>query len=152
MVVDDRQARARFEAMFAEHWDAVVRYAARRSDRVDPEDVAGAVFANAWQHIDSIPFEAELPWLLRSASNQVITSWRRPAAQRRHLPHPRPLNCRTITISGSTSKQRWSGCPMTTAKSSRWPTGTSCPPEKPPPSWDASQARTASASTEHDTV
>ena len=67
----------RFARMFDDHWAAVVRYAARRSRAVDPEDVAATVFTNAWRHLDDIPAHAELPWLLRTARNQVVTNWRK---------------------------------------------------------------------------
>ena len=63
--------------MFDDHWAAVVRYAARRSSVVDPEDVAATVFTNAWRHLGDIPLHAELPWLLRTARNQVVTNWRK---------------------------------------------------------------------------
>lgn len=70
-----------FEAVFAEHWLAVCRYVARRSDHVVAEDVAAQVFTIAWRRRARIPADGVRPWLLGVArkvlANEVRAERRR---------------------------------------------------------------------------
>lgn len=72
----------RFEAMFDAHAQSVYRYVARRHTGSDREDLTAEVFTIAWAKMSSIPVDAELPWLYRTAWN-VISN-----AQRRLIPFP----------------------------------------------------------------
>lgn len=72
----------RFRQLFDDHWLEVVRFAARRSSTVDPEDVAAAVFAIVWQRLDDVPAGAERAWLLTTTRHTLNNQWR---SQRRTI-------------------------------------------------------------------
>jgi RNA polymerase sigma factor (sigma-70 family) len=60
--VDRRQ---RFTHLYQQHYDAVMRYAARRTDPDTARDVVAETFLVAWRRLDTVPeraAEAE-PWL-----------------------------------------------------------------------------------------
>lgn len=80
-MTDDR--RARFEAAFSDHYDAIVRYALRRSDPDSAEDVVAETFLVAWRRIDDLPARP-LPWLYGIA-RRVLSNHRRGAARRGRL-------------------------------------------------------------------
>ncbi|MGH9160199.1 MAG: RNA polymerase sigma factor [Vicinamibacteraceae bacterium] len=67
---------SRFRRMFDEEWDAVVRYLARRGPTAAAEDLAADVFTLAWQKLDEVPREAELPWLYKSARYLLLNARR----------------------------------------------------------------------------
>jgi RNA polymerase sigma-70 factor, ECF subfamily len=71
----DRSALRRFEALFHQHADAVLAYAARRSDSDTAEEIVAETFAVAWRRIDVVPDPA-LPWLL-GVARRVLANQRR---------------------------------------------------------------------------
>jgi RNA polymerase sigma-70 factor, ECF subfamily len=74
--------RARFEAVFDDCHDAVVRYAARRVTAESVQDVVSETFLVAWRRFGELEGEP-LPWLLgiarRTAANQRRSRARREA-------------------------------------------------------------------------
>jgi RNA polymerase sigma-70 factor (ECF subfamily) len=57
------------------HADVVNRYLMNRhsaGDGLDPEDLLAEVFAIAWRRLESIPPDAEAPWLIGVARNRVL--------------------------------------------------------------------------------
>jgi RNA polymerase sigma-70 factor (ECF subfamily) len=75
--------RERHAALFAEHHDAVWRYAVRRVGAAAAEDVVAETFLVAWRRIDAVPAH-ELPWLLTVARN-VVSNQTRGELRRRRL-------------------------------------------------------------------
>lgn len=73
-----------FETLVADMHTSVYRFALRRVSAADAADVAAETFAIAWAKRDSIPPDAELPWLLRVAAN-VILNVRRGDTRRARL-------------------------------------------------------------------
>jgi RNA polymerase sigma factor (sigma-70 family) len=71
----------RFEALFAAHYRDVHRFALRRTDPEEAEEVANETFAIAWAKLGSVP-EYALPWLYAVARKCLAN--RRRAATRRH--------------------------------------------------------------------
>lgn len=71
---------ARFEALYREHYPAVLRYAARRTDRAGAEEIAAETFATAWQRLAQLSRGDPLPWLLVTARN-TLANRRRSAAR-----------------------------------------------------------------------
>ncbi len=67
----------RFEAMFDAHAQSVYRYIARRHSGSDREDLTAEVFTIAWAKLSTIPVDAELPWLYRTAWNVISNAHRR---------------------------------------------------------------------------
>lgn len=65
-----------FNALFAEHAQAVHRYFARRAPHSDVEDLAADVLATAWRRREDVPEGLELPWLYRTAGF-VLANYRR---------------------------------------------------------------------------
>jgi RNA polymerase sigma-70 factor (ECF subfamily) len=65
----------RFEALFLEHAEAVLAYAARRSDRDTAQEVLADTFVVAWRRLASVPDPA-LPWLL-GVARRVLANERR---------------------------------------------------------------------------
>jgi RNA polymerase sigma-70 factor, ECF subfamily len=72
--------RDRFEALFLAHYRAVHRYALRRTDPQQAEEIANETFTICWRKLDSVPEDA-LPWLYAVAGNCLAN--RRRAARRR---------------------------------------------------------------------
>lgn len=62
--------RARFSALFDQHYAAVLGYAARRSDAHTAQEVAAETFLVAWRRLAHVPGHA-LPWLLVVARNTL---------------------------------------------------------------------------------
>ena len=56
-----------FESLFRAHSTALYRYFVRRGPRDDAEDLAAEVLAVAWRRRDTVPDDAALPWLYRTA-------------------------------------------------------------------------------------
>ncbi len=74
-----RQRRARFDALWAAHHDAVRRYALRREPAL-ADDVVAETFAVAWRRLESVPAEP-LPWLYGVARKTLANLRRREAHQ-----------------------------------------------------------------------
>lgn len=75
---DDR--RARFDALFAEHYRAVRAYVLRRAVAGAVDDVLAETFLVAWRRVDAVPADA-LPWLL-GVARRVLANQRRAEARR----------------------------------------------------------------------
>jgi len=79
-------AQQRFEEIYAEHGQAVHRYALRRCAPSEADDVVAEVFLVAWRRLDAVPAEPR-GWLLavarRTASNSRRGSDRRAALRAR---------------------------------------------------------------------
>jgi len=73
---DDAAAHARFARLFAEHHEAVLRYARRRTDAETALEVVGDTFLVAWRRLDDVPVPA-LPWLYAVARRSLANSRRR---------------------------------------------------------------------------
>lgn len=77
--------RVRFDRIFSEHYDSVMRYCHRRLPADDANEAVSEVFIVAWKKIDRVPEGDEtLPWLYGVARNEVSRS-RRSAARRGSL-------------------------------------------------------------------
>jgi RNA polymerase sigma factor (sigma-70 family) len=62
----------RFRAVFARHYEAVYRYAARRLGQDEAADAASEAFTIAWRKVQHIPKEPEtLAWLYAVTRNVV---------------------------------------------------------------------------------
>jgi RNA polymerase sigma-70 factor, ECF subfamily len=90
--VDPRQ---RFTQLYEQHYDAVMRYAARRTDLDTARDVVAETFLVAWRRLDVVPgraAEAE-PWLYGVARRILANadrSQRRADRVAARLAHQRP--------------------------------------------------------------
>lgn len=62
-----------FAALYTAHHGRVLAYARRRTKEFD--DVVADVFATAWRHRVRVP-DDPVPWLLRTASHQVLLALR----------------------------------------------------------------------------
>lgn len=71
---------SRFEAVFHDHFDAVLRFALARADPDAAKDVAAETFMVAWQALDRLPPEPR-GWLIAVARNKVADHYR--AGERR---------------------------------------------------------------------
>ena len=72
--------RTAFEALYAQHYWALLRYAVRRMpDRESARDLVADAFATAWQRRDRMPPDRVLPWLYRIAGNLLANRRRRTA-------------------------------------------------------------------------
>ena len=85
--MNDRQ---RFERIYVDHYDAVLRYCLRRTNREDALDTAAETFTVAWRRRADVPLDRELPWLYgvarRLLANQHRSNARRTAlAARVHV-------------------------------------------------------------------
>jgi RNA polymerase sigma factor (sigma-70 family) len=82
---------ARFEALYAEHSDAVLRYARRRTTSAAAEDVLSETFIVVWRRLDRVPPEPR-GWLLavarRALANQRRGERRRDALVARLAAEP----------------------------------------------------------------
>jgi RNA polymerase sigma factor (sigma-70 family) len=61
--------RVYFESLYREHYGAIMRFAARRTDEQSARDVTAETFLVAWRRLDSIPRSNALPWLYATARN-----------------------------------------------------------------------------------
>ena len=73
----------RVEAVFREHYEAVLAFARRRAPLQMADEVAAETFAIAWRKSDEIPREP-LPWLLGIA-RRVLSTQRRSTERRNRL-------------------------------------------------------------------
>ncbi|MBA3690584.1 MAG: sigma-70 family RNA polymerase sigma factor [Actinobacteria bacterium] len=82
----------RFETLFLDHADAVLAYAARRSDPDTAQEVVADTFVVAWRRMAAVPDPA-LPWLLgvarRVLANQQRSARRAQALTLRLVREPR---------------------------------------------------------------
>ena len=67
----------RFEALYEQHYPAVLRYAARRVGAEAARDIAAETFTIAWRRLDQVPAGQSLPWLYTTARNCVANELRR---------------------------------------------------------------------------
>lgn len=72
--------RMRFETLFGKHYDDVLAYALRRSDRETAQDVVAETFLVAWRRLDVVPADP-LPWLY-GVARRVLANQRRAASRR----------------------------------------------------------------------
>ena len=72
----------RFEALFREHYAAVLRFARRRTDPQTAEDVTAETFAIAWRRLDRVPAHKPLPWLYVTAGHELANRRRKAASDR----------------------------------------------------------------------
>jgi len=68
--------RERFERVYRDHYDAVLRYCLRRCNREDGLDAAAETFMIAWRRRDVVPDGYELPWLY-GVARRVVANQRR---------------------------------------------------------------------------
>lgn len=70
-------SRARFDQIYAEHFDSISRYCHRRLGTGDANDATAEVFVVAWRKIHEVPHgDGTLPWLYRVARYEVSRSHR----------------------------------------------------------------------------
>jgi RNA polymerase sigma factor (sigma-70 family) len=92
---DDVDRRQRFTQLYEQHYDAVMRYAARRTDPDTARDVVAETFLVAWRRLDAVPgrtAETE-PWLYAVARRILANadrSQRRADRVAARLAHQRP--------------------------------------------------------------
>jgi RNA polymerase sigma-70 factor, ECF subfamily len=67
----------RFEAMYKQHYPAVLRYAARRVGVEAARDIAAETFLTAWRRLDRVPPGQPLPWLYATARKCLANEVRR---------------------------------------------------------------------------
>ncbi len=76
--------RQKFERVYDDCYDAVLRYCLRRSNREDALDAAAETFLVVWRRRSDVPEGRELPWLYgvacRVLANQRRSGERRVAA------------------------------------------------------------------------
>ena len=148
-VVDVSPAE-RFEALYREHYAAVLRFARRRTDPQTAEDVTAETFAIAWRRLDRIPAHKPLPWLYVTAGHELANRRRKAASDRaqgrrayhaksaatppRRSPSATP-SCRPSPRSPSVTARRCGSSPGTASASPTAP----APPARP-----ASRSRSAS--------
>jgi RNA polymerase sigma-70 factor (ECF subfamily) len=75
--------RAYFEALYREHYPAVLRFVARRTDPQSARDITAETFLAAWRRLDSVPRTKELAWLYTTARNMLIHEHRARARRSR---------------------------------------------------------------------
>jgi len=67
--------RARFEALYREHVEVVLRFALARVRAEQAKDVVAETFLVAWRRIDDVP-DQPMPWLLGVARKVIATQSR----------------------------------------------------------------------------
>jgi RNA polymerase sigma-70 factor, ECF subfamily len=68
----------RFEALYREHYWALLRYGLRRTANQDgARDLVAETFILAWQRRASVPADRALPWLYQTAGNLLANQRRR---------------------------------------------------------------------------
>ncbi len=75
--------QARFEAIFAAHYRDIHRFALRRTDPAEAEEVANEAFAICWAKLAAVP-DPPLPWLY-AVARKCLANRRRAAARRAGL-------------------------------------------------------------------
>jgi len=73
----DGSERDRFTALYAEHYAAVLRYAARRVGAEAARDIAAETFMTAWRRLGHVPPAQPLPWLYATARRCLANEFRR---------------------------------------------------------------------------
>src|SRR6185503_6085508 len=63
--------RARFVELFQRHYDAVMRYAARRVGHDRAPDVVNDAFLVAWRRLADVPVTDPLPWLYATTRHLI---------------------------------------------------------------------------------
>lgn len=78
--------QGRFETIFRNHHDPVLRYLVRRSDiREDAADLVAETFLIAWRRLDELPQgDRALPWLY-GVARRVLANHRRGESRRLNL-------------------------------------------------------------------
>lgn len=68
----------RFRVLYADHYDDVLRFVARRSSPASAEDVVAEAFLVVWRRLDDVPSRAgeALPWLYAVARNCLLNATR----------------------------------------------------------------------------
>src|SRR3712207_3035191 len=74
---------ARFEAIFTAHYRDIHRFALRRTDPADAEEVANEAFAICWAKLAAVP-DPPLPWLY-AVARKCLANRRRAAVRRAGL-------------------------------------------------------------------
>lgn len=74
--------RNKFERLYTSHYDDVLRYCLRRTNREDALDTAAETFTVAWRRRDTMPTDHALPWLYGVARFVLANLWR--SAERRN--------------------------------------------------------------------
>ena len=67
---------ARFTSMFERHYNEVLAYCVRRTNRAEADDVTAEVFAVAWRRSAEIEWETVRPWLYGIARGVMSNRWR----------------------------------------------------------------------------
>jgi RNA polymerase sigma factor (sigma-70 family) len=75
--------QARFEAIFTAHYRDIHRFALRRTDPAEAEEVANEAFAICWAKLDAVP-DPPLPWLY-AVARKCLANRRRAAFRREGL-------------------------------------------------------------------
>jgi RNA polymerase sigma-70 factor (ECF subfamily) len=73
----------RFEALYEEHFDALLAYALRRTERETAYDAVGEAFLTVWRRLEDVPEDA-LPWLY-GVIRRTLANQRRSIRRRRSL-------------------------------------------------------------------
>jgi len=74
----------RFSSLFLSHYDDVLGYCVRRTNRADADDVAAEVFTTAWRRINDLDWETAKPWLFGIARG-ALANHNRSSARRTRL-------------------------------------------------------------------
>jgi RNA polymerase sigma-70 factor (ECF subfamily) len=80
----ERDRRAHFTRLAALVHEPIHRYAMRRVDPADVDDVVAETLLVLWRRLDDVPAEAELPWCYNVARN-CVANLRRSAHRRVRL-------------------------------------------------------------------
>ncbi len=75
---------ARFSRLFLNHYDEVLGFCVRRTNRSEAEDVAAEVYATAWRRIDDLDWDMARPWLFGIARG-LLSNQRRSITRRLRL-------------------------------------------------------------------
>lgn len=75
---------SRFSTLFLSHYDDVLGYCVRRTNRADADDVAAEVFTTAWRRIDDLDWETAKPWLFGIARG-ALANHNRSSGRRNRL-------------------------------------------------------------------
>ena len=74
--------RRRFERIYADHYNEVLRYCLRRTKREDALDAAADTFVVAWRRREDMPADRPLPWLY-GVAHKVLGNQRRTRIRQR---------------------------------------------------------------------
>lgn len=75
--------RDRFQALYQQHYPAVLRYVARRIGTEAARDVVAETFTTTWRRLDMVPEAAPLPWLYATARRCLANELRRQESRQR---------------------------------------------------------------------